>query len=132
MRDGQDDGRGFLFSIYRYIDARLGAVHDLLDQDDVFIVMSDHGIRTAMGAFEPSATIFVDPPPAAGGCPEGEACLQVRFEGEAANVVPSVTHVPGDQLAGVSRTQLHTGPCDLGIQSRGELQRLSQLHTILC
>jgi hypothetical protein len=48
VRDGQDDGRGLLFSVYRYIDARLGEVHDLLDADDVMIAMSDHGIRTAM------------------------------------------------------------------------------------
>jgi phosphopentomutase len=34
--------------VYRYIDARLGEVHDLLDADDVMIAMSDHGIRTAM------------------------------------------------------------------------------------
>jgi len=47
-RDGQDDGRGVLFAVYRYLDARLGAVHDLLDADDVLLVMSDHGIRTAM------------------------------------------------------------------------------------
>jgi len=32
----------------RYIDTRLGEVHNLLDEDDIFIVMSDHGIRTAM------------------------------------------------------------------------------------
>jgi hypothetical protein len=48
VADGQDDGRGLLFSLYRYIDDRLGAVSDLLDEDDVFVVMSDHGIRTAM------------------------------------------------------------------------------------
>ncbi len=46
--DGQDDGRGLLFSVYRYIDARLAEVHSELDADDVLIVMSDHGIRTAM------------------------------------------------------------------------------------
>ena len=46
--DGQDDGAGLLFSVYRYIDARLAALHDALDADDVLIVMSDHGIRTAM------------------------------------------------------------------------------------
>ncbi len=45
---GQDDGRGLLYSVYRYIDARLAAVHAMLDEDDVLIVMSDHGIRTAM------------------------------------------------------------------------------------
>jgi hypothetical protein len=47
-RTGQDDGNRFLYELYRYIDARLGAVHNLLDEDDIFIVMSDHGIRTAM------------------------------------------------------------------------------------
>lgn len=48
VRDAQDDGVGMLFSVYRYIDARLGSLHDRLDEDDVLIVMSDHGIRTAM------------------------------------------------------------------------------------
>jgi hypothetical protein len=48
VRDGQDDGEGLLFSVYRYIDARLGGVHQLLDEDDVLVVMSDHGIRTSM------------------------------------------------------------------------------------
>jgi hypothetical protein len=47
-RTGQDDGEGFLYELYRYIDTRIGEVHNLLDEDDVFIVMSDHGIRTAM------------------------------------------------------------------------------------
>lgn len=46
--DGQDDGRGLLFAVYRYIDARLEALHNALDADDVLVVMSDHGIRTAM------------------------------------------------------------------------------------
>lgn len=46
--DGQDDGVGLLFSVYRYIDARLAPLHDALDADDVLVVMSDHGIRTAM------------------------------------------------------------------------------------
>ena len=47
-RTGQDNGNRFLYELYRYIDTRLGEVHNLLDEDDVFIVMSDHGIRTAM------------------------------------------------------------------------------------
>jgi hypothetical protein len=47
-RTGQDDGNRFLYELYRYIDTRLGTVHNLLDEDDIFIVMSDHGIRTAM------------------------------------------------------------------------------------
>jgi hypothetical protein len=48
VSDGQDDGKGLLFDVYRYIDARIGALHAFLDADDVLIVMSDHGIRTAM------------------------------------------------------------------------------------
>jgi len=47
-RTGQDNGNRFLYELYRYIDTRLGEVHNLLDEDDIFIVMSDHGIRTAM------------------------------------------------------------------------------------
>jgi hypothetical protein len=73
VRDGQDDGRGLLFAVYRYIDARLGAVNDLLDGDDVLIVMSDHGIRTAME--HSRQAIFVAagpevPPGRAAGTPE--------------------------------------------------------------
>jgi hypothetical protein len=45
---GQDDGQRLLYSVYRYIDARLASVYATLDEDDVLIVMSDHGIRTAM------------------------------------------------------------------------------------
>jgi len=48
VRTGQDDGKSFLYELYRYIDTRLGQVHNRLDEDDIFIVMSDHGIRTAM------------------------------------------------------------------------------------
>ena len=47
-RTGQDNGNRFLYELYRYIDTRLGEVHNLLDEDDILIVMSDHGIRTAM------------------------------------------------------------------------------------
>lgn len=48
VRDGQDDGEGLLFEVYRYIDSRLGELHDALDEDDVLVVFSDHGIRTSM------------------------------------------------------------------------------------
>lgn len=48
VASGQDDGRALLFEIYRYLDARLGSIDSLLDQDDVLVVMSDHGIRTSM------------------------------------------------------------------------------------
>jgi hypothetical protein len=44
----QDDGRSALLDAYRYIDGRLGELWNALDGDDVLIVMSDHGVRTAM------------------------------------------------------------------------------------
>ena len=47
-RTGQDDGAPFLYELYRYIDRRLGEVDAALDADDVLVVMSDHGIRTAL------------------------------------------------------------------------------------
>ncbi len=48
VRDGQDDGAPLLYDVYRYVDARIADVHSRIDADDVFIVMSDHGIRTSM------------------------------------------------------------------------------------
>ncbi|MGD2113649.1 MAG: hypothetical protein PVG07_01250 [Acidobacteriota bacterium] len=47
-RTGQDDGEALLYRTYRYMDRRLGALAGALDEDDVLIVMSDHGIRTPM------------------------------------------------------------------------------------
>jgi hypothetical protein len=46
-RGGQDDGAPLLFRIYRYVDRRVGDVYAVLDGNDVLVVMSDHGIRTA-------------------------------------------------------------------------------------
>ena len=46
--NGQDDGAPFLYAVYRYVDRRLGEVDAALDADDVLVVMSDHGIRTAL------------------------------------------------------------------------------------
>lgn len=48
MRPTQDDGQATLLWAYRYIDSRLREVIEALDADDVLIVMSDHGIRTAL------------------------------------------------------------------------------------
>lgn len=45
---GQDDGLGPLLDTYRYIDARLAGLYAALDADDWLVVMSDHGIRSAM------------------------------------------------------------------------------------
>jgi hypothetical protein len=46
--DGQDDGAALLYEVYRYVDHRVGAISNALDADDVLLVLSDHGIRTAM------------------------------------------------------------------------------------
>jgi len=47
-RTGQDDGDGVLYELYRYVDSRVADTHNLMDEDDILIVMSDHGIRTSM------------------------------------------------------------------------------------
>ncbi len=47
-RSGQDDGGATLYRVYRYIDSRLEELGHALDGDDLLVVMSDHGIRTAM------------------------------------------------------------------------------------
>ena len=57
VRDAQDDGQGLLFDVYRYVDARIGELHPLLDADDVLLVLSDHGIRTAMEHDRPALFI---------------------------------------------------------------------------
>jgi hypothetical protein len=44
----QDDGRSNLLAVYRYVDARLADLDATLDADDVLVVMSDHGAKTAM------------------------------------------------------------------------------------
>ena len=48
VASGQDNGKALLLGTYRYVDRRLGEVWSALDADDVLVVMSDHGIRTAM------------------------------------------------------------------------------------
>ena len=68
VADGQDDGAGLLFSVYRYLDLRLAEVDAALDADDVLITMSDHGIRTAMEHSRDA--LFVA---AGGGVPAGRA-----------------------------------------------------------
>lgn len=45
---GRDDGAQILYQVYRYIDNRLGELASAVDQDDVLIVMSDHGIQASM------------------------------------------------------------------------------------
>jgi hypothetical protein len=61
VRDGQDDAARLLFDVYRYLDARLAGLHAELDADDVLVVMSDHGIRTAMEHDEPALFVVNGP-----------------------------------------------------------------------
>jgi hypothetical protein len=75
---GQDDGRPLLFRIYRYLDRRLGEVYRTLDGNDVLVVMSDHGIRTALEHDEEAMFVAVG-----GGVPAG------RFAGR-----PEIRGVP--------------------------------------
>jgi hypothetical protein len=65
-RAGQDDGDRFLYDVYRYVDARLGDVDAALDEDDLLIVLSDHGIET--GLEHDRACLFVA---VGGGLPPG-------------------------------------------------------------
>jgi len=81
VRNGQDDANRFLYELYRYIDARLGEIYNLLDEDDVFIVMSDHGIRTAME--HSRHAMFVA---AGGGVPRGRADGRPALRGVSAVV----------------------------------------------
>jgi len=61
VQEGQDDGTGLLFDVYRYLDARLGSLHAVLDADDLLVVMSDHGIRTAMEHDKPAIFVATGP-----------------------------------------------------------------------
>jgi hypothetical protein len=65
---GQDDAQDFLFHFYRYVDARVGALWSALDQDDTIVLMSDHGIRTAMEHDRPAIFLVHGP-----GVPQGRA-----------------------------------------------------------
>ncbi len=47
-RAGRDDATPYLYQVYRYVDQRLGEVANAIDQDDVLVVMSDHGIQASM------------------------------------------------------------------------------------
>ena len=95
VRDGQDDGKGLLFDVYRYLDARVGALHAFLDADDVLIVMSDHGIRTAMEHDRPALFVATG-----AGVPAGRAPGHPSLRG--------VSRVLAD-LLGVATTWPDTG-----------------------
>jgi hypothetical protein len=64
----QDDGGSPLLAAYRYIDHRLAQIYARIDRDDILLVMSDHGIRTAM-EHETDALFVI----AGAGVPSGRA-----------------------------------------------------------
>jgi hypothetical protein len=86
VADGQDDGQGLLLDVYRYIDARLAGIDAALDADDVLLVMSDHGIRTAMEHSREAFFVAVGDP-----VPQGRATGRPELRG--------VSRVVADLLA---------------------------------
>jgi hypothetical protein len=96
-RDAQDDGRGLLLELYRYLDARLAGVQRRLDADDVLVVLSDHGIRTAM-EHAPEA-IFVA---SGAGVPPGRAPGFPALAGVARAVADLLGHATGWPDTGVA------------------------------
>ncbi|MCP4004199.1 MAG: alkaline phosphatase family protein [bacterium] len=76
LRSEQDDGAHTLLWAYRYLDRRIGEVWQELDADDVLVVMSDHGIRTALEHDE--AAIFTA---IGGGIEHGRAPGQPHLRG---------------------------------------------------
>ena len=107
VSDGQDDGERLLFEVYRYIDARLGEIDAALDADDVLVVMSDHGIRTAM-EHSPQA-IFVA---VGGGVPKGRAAGEPDLRGVSrvlADLLGVATEWPDEGVAPFA-TLLARGP----------------------
>jgi hypothetical protein len=75
-QSGKDDGQGVIWDIYRYADTRLQELWQALDADDVFIVMSDHGIRSALDHSEDAVFLAMGP-----GIPAGRAEGQPDIEG---------------------------------------------------
>ncbi|MCH7707046.1 MAG: alkaline phosphatase family protein [Myxococcales bacterium] len=57
LENGQDDGEAALHSIYRYIDDRMAEFYHRMDEDDIIVVMSDHGIRT--GSQHETDAVFI-------------------------------------------------------------------------
>jgi hypothetical protein len=79
VRERQDDGAELLYDVYRYADARIADVHARIDADDVFIVMSDHGIRTAMEHSKHGLFVATGP-----GIPHGRAPGRPELRGVSA------------------------------------------------
>ena len=71
-----DDATATLLWAYRYIDRRLQEVYDGLDADDVFVVMSDHGIRSPMEHSRDAIFVL-----SGAGVPSGRAAGQPALAG---------------------------------------------------
>lgn len=95
---GQDDGERDLYAAYRYIDSRLAAVHGALDADDVLVVMSDHGIRTAMEHSVDAMFVAVG-----GDVPQGRAEGRPAFRGVARALAGLLAVETGWPSTGVAR-----------------------------
>ncbi len=87
---GQDDGQKLLYEVYRYVDERLGEVWNALDDDDVLLIVSDHGIRVAM-QHDPAALLVA----VGDGVPHGRAEGEPAFTG-LARAVADLAGVPTD------------------------------------
>ena len=75
-RAGQDDGGSTLAEVYRFMDHRLSELSAALDEDDILIVASDHGSRTALE--HDVRALFVA---AGGGIPPGRTTGQPALRG---------------------------------------------------
>ncbi len=116
---GQDDGNGTLFSFYRYIDHRLGHLARAIDDDDVLIVMSDHGTLTSM-QHDPVAMFVAW----GNGVPRGIGQGLIRL-GSVARLLATMEGVevdwPGEDFAPWARAWREgRTPPGLGVQWAGE------------
>jgi len=116
---GQDDGARALFSFYRYIDDRLGDLARAIDDDDMLIVMSDHGTLTSM-QHDPVAMFVAW----GNGVPQGIGQGLIRL-GSVARLLATLEGVevdwPGEDFAPWARAW-HDGrtPPGLGVRWSGE------------
>ena len=76
VQEGQDDGQPLLYHVYRFIDRRLNELYRTLDGNDVLVVMSDDGIRTAL-EHDPQALFIA----AGSGVPAGRLPGQPELRG---------------------------------------------------
>lgn len=113
---GQDDGRRLLFRIYRYVDRRLGEIYRALDGNDVLVVMSDHGIRSALD-HDPQAMFIAF----GHGVPTGQLAGQPEIRG-IPRMIADFFGVPTSWPATGVESWLHVGE---GAAATGEREALT-------